>query len=787
MRILPTLFFLIAVQLCIGILLGGLVQAGLAQDAKDLSKIVPDVLSKEQRSDARGVIDRSIQKSTAEFTGRHREEWAKIKTREQWEKYRDERIGRLRQALGDFPQPGKPNVRVTGVLNGDGYKIENLLYESRPGQWVAGNLYVPAKSSKSMAGILIAHAHHRGKTQAELQDMGMIWARAGCMVLVIDQVGYGERRSHPFHQDADYPKPYKTTRQDYYFRYDTGVQLQLLGDSLMGWMAWDLMRGVDLLLARDGIDAKRIIILGAVAGGGDPAGVTAALDPRIACCVPFNFGGPQPETKYPLPNDAEFSFNFLLFPTYWESTRGLRLGGRDDFPHWLIVASTAPRYLIHSHEFAWDKERDPAWKRYQKIWGDFYGVKEHLGAAHGKGGLSLRPPEGSHCNQIGEFHRRMIHPLFDQWFGIKASEYSAPRQPDELLCVTDKARKEMQPKSLNEVMSDVGKSRVEKARARLAGKTPVQRRQILQSEWSKLLGPVTPAKPAIVKSQSTDTGLVGGAKIERIVLEVEPGMVAPIVVLTPEKLAKRAPVVVGLAQAGKAGFLKERSEELRKLVQAGVIVVLPDLRGTGETRSGSSRGRDSNDTNLSANLQLFGETSLGQRLRDLRSVLSYLRKRSDVDGKLIALWGDSFMPPNAPSTNYKVPHAVDGWPTPSEPLGGLLGLLGAVYEDDVQAVYVSGGLASYHSVLTHFAVLVPHDASVPGALTAGDLCDLAGSLSPRPLRFENMVDHVNRVLPTDELMKAYIPTIQGYAAAPKALSFADKRSSAATWLLEQLR
>ena len=31
-------------------------------------------------------------------------------------------------------------------------------------------------------------------------------------------------------------------------------------------------------------------------------------------------------------------------------------------------------------------------------------------------------------------------------------------------------------------------------------------------------------------------------------------------------------------------------------------------------------------------------------------------------------------------------------------------------------------------VLGHFAVLIPHDASVPGALTAGDLCDLAGSL-----------------------------------------------------------
>lgn len=42
---------------------------------------------------------------------------------------------------------------------------------------------------------MIAHAHHRDKSQGEMQDMGMTWARAGCLVLVIDQVGYGQRRS----------------------------------------------------------------------------------------------------------------------------------------------------------------------------------------------------------------------------------------------------------------------------------------------------------------------------------------------------------------------------------------------------------------------------------------------------------------------------------------------------------------------------------------------------------------------------------------------------------------
>src|SRR5438270_12432669 len=104
----------------------------------------------------------------------------------------------------------------------------------------------------------------------------------------------------------------------------------------MGWMVWDLMRGVDLLLARPGIDSERIILLGAVAGGGDPAAVTAALDPRVKAVVPFNFGGVQPD--YAVPADPLRDFYFFGVPS-WESTRCLRLGARDGFAHCLIAAS----------------------------------------------------------------------------------------------------------------------------------------------------------------------------------------------------------------------------------------------------------------------------------------------------------------------------------------------------------------------------------------------------------------------------------------------------------------
>jgi hypothetical protein len=56
-----------------------------------------------------------------------------------------------------------------------------------------------------MPGIVLCHSHHNPKTQGELQDMGMTWARLGCMVLVMDQLGHGERRQHPFRSAKDYP------------------------------------------------------------------------------------------------------------------------------------------------------------------------------------------------------------------------------------------------------------------------------------------------------------------------------------------------------------------------------------------------------------------------------------------------------------------------------------------------------------------------------------------------------------------------------------------------------
>src|SRR5262249_16791612 len=146
---------------------------------------------------------------------------------------------------------------------------------------------------------------------------------------------------------------------------------------------------------------------------------------------------------------------------------------------------------------------------------------DHIGFAHGRG--LLRDASGaSHCTNIGRLHRRMIHPLFERWFDIKVTEkdeYSAPRKREELVCLTDKARQELKPKGLTEL----GGERIEKARKRLAGKAAAERRQILREEWGKLLGPISPVKAPVVKSQAKGELKSDRPYVERVVLEVEPG------------------------------------------------------------------------------------------------------------------------------------------------------------------------------------------------------------------------------------------------------------------------
>src|SRR5262249_1032453 len=166
-----------------------------------------------------------------------------------------------------------------------------------------------------------------------------------------------------------------------------------------------------------------------------PVAVTSALDRRIQIAAVFNFGGPQPESRYPLPDDAEEKFNYAGGGS-WESTRNLRRSAADGFLPWVIVGSIAPRKLLYCHEFSWDREHDPVWKRLQQIY-NWHGVPENLAAATGTGTLTGKNPAGSHCNNIGPVHLASMAPALNKWLGIDApaAKASDRRVAADLKCL----------------------------------------------------------------------------------------------------------------------------------------------------------------------------------------------------------------------------------------------------------------------------------------------------------------------------------------------------------------
>jgi hypothetical protein len=559
--------------------------------------------------------------------------------------------------------------------------------------------------------------------------MGMTWARAGCYVLIPDQLGHGERRQHPYVDAKSYPGAFKPGRQDYYFRYNLALQLHLAGESLIGWMANDMMRGVDLLLTKPGIDKRRIALLGSVAGGGDPAGVTAALDSRIGVVVPFNFGGPQPETKFPLPKDAAQSFNYLGGGS-WESTRGLRLSGRDGFLPWVIVGSVAPRYLIHAHEFAWDKERDPVWARYQKIYG-FYNAADNLAFAHGAGAVTGQGAENTHCNNIGAVHRKAIHAALAKWWGLPIPQDYSKRLPsEELQCWTPELRGRLKPPPLHELALEMAQASADDFRKGSGWSPPggALHRERLTKRWQPLLGMPELKEGALEAGKLIDVGV----RLRFDALRLE-GFDVPLLRLTPR--GPERGTVIALAQQGGAGFLKNRAEHLEALVQKGMTVVIPDLPGCGAAAGpGDGRGRTSAATSHSATAQMLGTTIIGVRLACLRRLMQHEARATPGEGPArLALWADSFAAANPAGSEPAAPWDAAKLPVQAEPGAALLALLAAALEGpEVHSVYLRGGLLQQLSLLHGPFLYVPHDAIVPGALSAGDLDVLVNVYLRRP-------------------------------------------------------
>ena len=163
------------------------------------------------------------------------------------------------------------DVRTFGRVQKDGYYIEKLIYQSRPGLYVTGLLYVP-EGKGPFPAVLQMHGHNpEGKFGVNVQKTSMALVRNGFVCLAVDAIGTFER-AHNCYQF------------EYHGNTLAGHVLNT-GETLMGQQVVDNMRGIDLLRSLDFVIKDKIGATGA-SGGGNQTMWLAAMDERVNAAMP---------------------------------------------------------------------------------------------------------------------------------------------------------------------------------------------------------------------------------------------------------------------------------------------------------------------------------------------------------------------------------------------------------------------------------------------------------------------------------------------------------------------
>src|SRR4051794_16558291 len=93
-----------------------------------LKQVSPNVLPEAERDQLRTMLARSLREQIAGANRAGSAAWAKIDSRREWERFRQEKLAALRNSLGPFPaRPMKPRTLITGRIQGDGFQIQNLV------------------------------------------------------------------------------------------------------------------------------------------------------------------------------------------------------------------------------------------------------------------------------------------------------------------------------------------------------------------------------------------------------------------------------------------------------------------------------------------------------------------------------------------------------------------------------------------------------------------------------------------------------------------------------------
>ena len=220
------------------------------------------------------MLTKYFQEETARVSART---FADIKTLTDWTTQRAAFREQLFEMAGLSPRPEKTDLKaeITARVEHAEFIVENLHYQSMPGLYATGNLYLPKKRDGKVPAILYVCGHGNVKeggisygAKANYQHHGEWFARHGYVCLTIDTIQLGELEGlhHGTHREGMW-------------------WWNARGYTPGGVEAWNSIRALDYLQSRPEVDGEKLGMTGR-SGGGAYTWLTAALDERVRVAVP---------------------------------------------------------------------------------------------------------------------------------------------------------------------------------------------------------------------------------------------------------------------------------------------------------------------------------------------------------------------------------------------------------------------------------------------------------------------------------------------------------------------
>jgi cephalosporin-C deacetylase-like acetyl esterase len=596
------------------------------------------------------------------------------------------------EAIGPFPEKTPLNAKVVGTLKCVGFRVEKVIYESRPTHHVTANLYIP-EGKGPFPGVLMPCGHSdNGKAAEAYQRACISLAQNGMAVLCYDPIGQGERRQ--LLNDKLKPGIKGSTSE----HTQVGIGALLVGQSCAGYRIWDGIRSIDYLASRPEVDPKKIGCTGN-SGGGTLTAYLMVLDDRIACAAPSCYITSLERLLATIgPQDAE------------QNITG-QIGFGMEHADYLTMRAPRPTLMcVATQDFfditgAWTSFREASLV-YSKL---DHGERVALFEFDDKHGFS-EPRRQAAMRWL----RRWLVGLDDS----PPERESLIYHDADLQCTrSGQVLEDFHGVSCFQINAKLADA-LAPARAKFASRPESERR----AEIRRLLALPETVAPAGLLQQKRHY-FEDRLSTHKVVFETESGVLVP--GLRFKHLQPKGPLIVYLPERGLPADAK-LPKELDDLYKNHQEVLALDLRGLGETAPGPWPakmpyfGVDFKESSLGL---LLGRPLLGQRVYDL---LSVLRSTGQEEVQVVG----------------------DG-------LTGPVVLHAAALEPRIRKVTVDHSLVSWAN-LAHTPVSYNQLSSVvPNVLKVYDLPELAATLAPRSLAIRQSVDAALRSLPTAEVEKAY--------------------------------